>query len=96
METRDRSYDRKRTLNQLSLLAPSDPRFLLTSRAMVEALRSSSSAISRYELESAKSIKPNDTYRYPAFDDLKAAGPIMIDSLRLAFQATADELAKQF
>jgi len=47
-------------------------------------------------LESARSIKPDDTYRYPAFDDLKAAGPTVIDGLKLAFQTTADELAKQF
>lgn len=41
-------------------------------------------------------LEPDDRYRYPDFDDLKAAGSATVEGLRLAFKATADELAQQF
>ena len=43
----------------------------------------------------AITINPDERYRYPDFDDMKAAGPAVVDGLELALQAAAAELAKQ-
>lgn len=40
-------------------------------------------------------INPDERYRYPDFDDLKAAGPEAIEGLAPAFTAVAQELARQ-
>ncbi|MBB5016025.1 hypothetical protein [Rehaibacterium terrae] len=41
-------------------------------------------------------LNPDPTHRYPDFDDMKAAGPMTVDGLRLAFETVAETLAKQF
>ena len=41
-------------------------------------------------------IEPDEHYVYPEFNALQAAGPEAVKGLRLAFDASADELAKQF
>lgn len=43
----------------------------------------------------AITINPDERYRYPDFDDLKAAGPQAVDGLTAAFNAVAVELTKQ-
>lgn len=45
--------------------------------------------------DKAITINPDERYRYPDFDDLKAAGPVVVDGLDIAFRAVAAELAKQ-
>lgn len=44
----------------------------------------------------AITINPDEAYRYPDFDDLKAAGQTAIEGLPPAFEAVARELARQF
>lgn len=43
----------------------------------------------------AITLNADDRYRYPDFDDLKAAGSVAVEGLTPAFTAVADELAKQ-
>ena len=40
-------------------------------------------------------LEPDPDYAYPDFDDLKKAGPVAIDGLKLAVEACATALAKQ-
>jgi hypothetical protein len=43
----------------------------------------------------AITLNPDERYRYPDFDDLKAAGSTVVDGLGPAFEAVAVELARQ-
>lgn len=46
-------------------------------------------------VDKAITLNADERYRYPDFDDLKAAGPVAVDGLDLAFRAVAAELARQ-
>ncbi len=46
-------------------------------------------------IDEAITLNADERYRYPDFDDLEAAGPVVVDGLDLAFRAVAAELARQ-
>lgn len=46
-------------------------------------------------VQNAVTLNPDERFRYPDFDDLKAAGPVVVDGLDIAFRAVATELARQ-
>ncbi len=43
----------------------------------------------------AVTLNPDERFRYPDFDDLKAAGPVVVDGLDIAFREAARTLAEQ-
>jgi hypothetical protein len=43
----------------------------------------------------AITLNPDERYRYPDFDQIKAAGPEVVDGLKVAFTSVAQELARQ-
>ncbi|TDR47789.1 hypothetical protein DFR29_102451 [Tahibacter aquaticus] len=46
-------------------------------------------------VQNAVTLNPDERFRYPDFDDLKAAGPVVVEGLDIAFRAVATELARQ-